>query len=163
LIVAAIETKNIRTGLLKLWLEKERIRDSNAPGINTELIPRRARGDLAGPIVQPVRVRLAIQKIANFTALHKYYIAGRVVDSAAAGVGGFALSLSGSRSASTMTFSNGNYVFTELPEGGEFTVTPSGVGYVSNPISLSFSSLKTHKIRIGDASILARASASDLS
>jgi len=108
-------------------------------------------------------VNLSADQIANFTALHKYYIAGRVVDSAAAGVGGFALSLSGSRSASTMTFSNGNYVFTELPEGGEFTVTPSGVGYVSNPISLSFSSLKTHKIRIGDASILARASASDLS
>jgi photosystem II stability/assembly factor-like uncharacterized protein len=67
-------------------------------------------------------------------------ISGRVA------AGGFGLSnvivaLSGTVSATQQTDANGHYSFTNLAQGGSYTITPSKTNYVFSPQSLTFSSL----------------------
>ncbi len=72
-----------------------------------------------------------------------YGISGRVTDAVGTGTAGITLTLSGAQAATTETDSSGNYGFTNLSANGNYTVTPSKLGYTItynfNPTSRSFS------------------------
>jgi uncharacterized protein (TIGR03437 family) len=64
------------------------------------------------------------------------FISGRVVDSyTLQGVGAVAVSLSGAQTAATQTDYGGNYQFTGLSAGGNYTVAAQGAGYSVDPAS----------------------------
>ena len=60
------------------------------------------------------------------------------------GLGGVAMTLSGSNSGSTATVPLGNYSFTETA-GGSYTVTPSLNGYTFTPLSQTFQELAANQ------------------
>ncbi|HVF57922.1 MAG TPA: SBBP repeat-containing protein [Pyrinomonadaceae bacterium] len=68
-------------------------------------------------------------------------IAGRVTNAGGVGIEGVNLTLTGSQSATTTTAADGTYSFKGLAQGGNFTVTPSEVGYVFTPQSRAFNNL----------------------
>src|SRR6266516_1298300 len=66
----------------------------------------------------------------DFTGLRRLYaISGRTIDGMGNGVGGVTVNLSGSRSASTTTDSSGAFSFSELPAGGNYTLTPVATAF----------------------------------
>jgi RHS repeat-associated protein len=67
-------------------------------------------------------------------------ISGQVSNAEGAGV---TLYLSGSQSAQTTTDSNGQYSFTNLPSGGNFTVTPAQNGYSFGPANRTYQNVTT--------------------
>jgi inhibitor of cysteine peptidase len=73
-------------------------------------------------------------------AFVEYKIKGRVTKSDGTAVSGVTLSLSGSKSATTTTDTNGVYTL-NAPLGGDYTVTPSKTDYTFNPVSLAFTAL----------------------
>jgi hypothetical protein len=66
-------------------------------------------------------------------ALVNHAIAGTIVDGDGHGLSGVTVSLAGARSDVTTTDANGNYAFANVPEGGNFTVTPDKDGFNFNP------------------------------
>nr|MBA2502305.1 S8 family serine peptidase [Pyrinomonadaceae bacterium] len=66
------------------------------------------------------------------SAVARYAITGRVTDASGNAIRGAQVVLSGSASATTFTDANGNYSFTNLAAGGNYTVTVSGAFYVFN-------------------------------
>ena len=68
-------------------------------------------------------------------------ISGRVADSGGAGLSNVSIALSGSQIASTNTDANGNYSFTGIVQGGNYTVTPSNTSLSFIPASQSFNNL----------------------
>jgi hypothetical protein len=74
--------------------------------------------------------------------LHK--ISGRI-NVGADGLAGVTITLSGSRSGTTMTDANGVYTFADLPAGGNYLVTPSRINYGFNPGSLPFNNLSANQ------------------
>ena len=69
-----------------------------------------------------------------------YTISGQVTLNGS-GLGGVVMSLIGSSAGSTVTNGSGNYYFTNLGEGGTYTVIPSLSGYTFNPPSQTFQNL----------------------
>ncbi len=85
---------------------------------------------------------LAGDQVADFMAIQGYTIEGRLLDSHGAVMSGRAVTLSGSSSATTVSNPPGGYyLFQKVPEGGNYTVTPSVPGFVSGPVSRTFSNL----------------------
>ncbi|HEX7313492.1 MAG TPA: DUF2012 domain-containing protein [Pyrinomonadaceae bacterium] len=83
---------------------------------------------------------LGADQVANFTGtLLDYVVRGRVT-SGAASLAGVTVTLSGSKSGTATTDSNGNYSFT-VPAEGNYTVTPSLKHYTFAPASASFNNL----------------------
>ena len=68
-------------------------------------------------------------------------LSGRVTTASGAGVGGVAVSLSGTRAAAAQTDAAGNYVFANLPAGGSYTLTPAKAFYTFTPASRTFNNL----------------------
>jgi hypothetical protein len=93
---------------------------------------------------------LAADQVGDFTAATTasptYRISGRVATSAGAAVGGVRVVLSGGASATTTTDSFGNYAFTGLAGGRNYTVTPSLSGYAFTPASRSYSALAANQV-----------------
>jgi len=78
---------------------------------------------------------------ADFTATALFSISGRVTEGSA-GVGGVTITLTGGPpNTTTSTDSNGNYAFNNLPEGADYTVTPSSPLFSFTPPSRSFDDL----------------------
>ncbi len=73
-----------------------------------------------------------------------YAISGAVTV-AGSGIAGVIVTLSGSQAASVATDSAGNYAFTGLAGGGNYTVTPSG-GYAFTPSSQSVTNLAANQV-----------------
>jgi hypothetical protein len=69
-----------------------------------------------------------------------YRISGQVTVSGS-GLSGVTMTLSGAQTGSTTTDGSGNYTFSGLAPGGNYTVTPSRTGYTFCPASLSFDNL----------------------
>ncbi|HVG29618.1 MAG TPA: FG-GAP-like repeat-containing protein, partial [Pyrinomonadaceae bacterium] len=69
-------------------------------------------------------------------------IMGKITDAGGSAFSGVTVSLGGAQSASTTTDARGFYQFTELAEGGNYTVTPSKAGFTFTPLSRSFSDLR---------------------
>ncbi len=68
---------------------------------------------------------LTANQTANFTARsERHKIRGRVTNINNVGVGGVTVHLSGSHSGMVFTDANGDFEFTQLPEGGNFIVSP---------------------------------------
>lgn len=86
---------------------------------------------------------LKSDKVQNFTATATasafHIISGKVTENGV-GVSGVTVKLSGTQSGLRTTDSNGNYSF-ELAGGGNYTVTPSIVGFNFGPVSSTFNSL----------------------
>ncbi len=82
----------------------------------------------------------------NFAGTRRTYnISGRLADSAAAGLAGITVNLSGFLTASTTTDSNGNYSFNGLPAGRDHTVTPVTNWQYSFSGSRTFTSLQLNQ------------------
>jgi hypothetical protein len=79
---------------------------------------------------------------ADFSgALNRYFIGGRVADTAGAALSGVSLELRGDQSATTTTDAGGNYSFPGLPAGGNYTVTGSKQDFTFTPPLRAFASL----------------------
>jgi hypothetical protein len=79
---------------------------------------------------------------ASFTGtLLTYTLGGRVIDSFGVGISQATVNLSGSQATTTQTDNNGNYSFTNLTAGGNYTIAASKVNYTFSPPSQSFSNL----------------------
>jgi len=70
-------------------------------------------------------------------------ISGRVATAGGTGISGVSMALSGSQTASKVTDANGNYSFTDLLQGGNYTVTPANSNVTFTPANLSFSAVDT--------------------
>ncbi|HZG52198.1 MAG TPA: carboxypeptidase regulatory-like domain-containing protein, partial [Pyrinomonadaceae bacterium] len=80
-------------------------------------------------------------RTANFTAaLRRFQIGGRITEGAS-GVAGVTITLGGSQTASTQTDAAGNYLFTQLPANGNYTVTPAHPFYAFSPGGATFNTL----------------------
>jgi hypothetical protein len=80
-------------------------------------------------------------RTADFAAmLNRHAIGGRVT-LGAAGLPGVTVTLSGTQSAATTTDANGDYAFTNLPAGGDYTVTPAKTHYNFAPASRTYTNL----------------------
>jgi protocatechuate 3,4-dioxygenase beta subunit len=77
---------------------------------------------------------------ADFTATMRFSISGRVREGSA-GVGGVTMTLSGDSSATTTTDPNGDYIFTNLAAGGDYTVTPTAPLFTFTPPQRTFNDL----------------------
>ena len=76
-----------------------------------------------------------------------YRIGGRVTSTATgAGVAGVTVTLTGTRSQVVTTDQNGDYLFPDLPVGGDYTVTPGLDGFTFAPELYSYYSLATNEL-----------------
>lgn len=83
---------------------------------------------------------------ADFSAtLNRHNINGSVTTASGGAIPNVTLSLSGSQSSSTTSDASGNYSFTNLPAGSDYTVTPSRPNYSFSPASQSFSGLAANQ------------------
>jgi len=102
---------------------------------------------------------LASNQVANFIATrNRVTISGRVVNINNTGVAGVAISLSGSQAATATTDSTGDYLFADVPAGGDYSVVPTLKYHSFSPASQTYTnilsnqansfsiSLKTHTI-----------------
>ena len=74
-----------------------------------------------------------------------YSISGLVAFSNGSPISGVAMTLSGSQSATTQTDANGNYSFSNLASGGNFTIKPSKANYAFSPDSIRYTSLNRNE------------------
>jgi inhibitor of cysteine peptidase len=82
-------------------------------------------------------------RTVNFNAMViRYGIGGRLSDDTTHGIVGATVTLSGTRAATTTTDANGGYVFSGLPAGGNYTVTPSRTRYSFTPVSQTVADLE---------------------
>jgi Carboxypeptidase regulatory-like domain len=89
----------------------------------------------------------ANQTAANFTAtLNRHVISGRVTDINGISLPNATMTLSGSQSGTTTTNSQGIYAFTNLPAGGNYTITPSLSGSTFTPSNRSFNALSASQV-----------------
>ncbi|HWN08494.1 MAG TPA: S8 family serine peptidase [Pyrinomonadaceae bacterium] len=72
-------------------------------------------------------------------------VSGRVVSAVDSDFTGTIVTLGGSHTSSTVVDANGNYSFTNLPAGGNYTVTPSKAKYAFSPSSVSISNLSRNQ------------------
>jgi uncharacterized repeat protein (TIGR01451 family) len=70
-----------------------------------------------------------------------YSISGRVTNSNNGGISSTTMILSGTRNATLFPDFNGNYLFSNLPAGGNYTVTSSSVAFNFSPQSRTFNNL----------------------
>jgi hypothetical protein len=68
-------------------------------------------------------------------------ISGRVTDANGNALANVTVTLSGSQSATTATDANGNYSFTNLAAGGNYTITPSQSGFSFTPSNRTFNNV----------------------
>ena len=84
---------------------------------------------------------------ADFTGtLNHYSISGRVRDLDGNGMSGVTMTLSGSTSGAMVTASDGSYAFTNLPAGGNYTVTPSLAKFMFSPPSSTANNLSSNRL-----------------
>ena len=93
---------------------------------------------------------LNANQTANFTATattapRTYNITGRVTNISGKGLQGVTVKLTGTRTLTVTTNSQGNYSFTSLPAGGNYTVRPTLAGKSFDPLSKTFSNLSANQ------------------
>ncbi|HEX8071742.1 MAG TPA: FG-GAP-like repeat-containing protein [Pyrinomonadaceae bacterium] len=69
-------------------------------------------------------LNLAVPQVGNFAASAAVNVSGRLVDETGRGLAGVVMILSGTVTRTTVTTAGGNYLFTNLPPGGSYTVVP---------------------------------------
>ena len=89
---------------------------------------------------------LSANQTANFAATFKTYtLSGHIADTANNSLASVTLTLSGSQAATTTTDAAGNYAFTQLACGGNYTVTASKPDYVFAPANRVFNNLSANQ------------------
>src|SRR5207253_136494 len=76
--------------------------------------------------------------------LNNYSISGKVRDSSGNGMADVTMTLSGSMSGTMTSASDGSYAFTNLPGGGNYTVTPSLAKFMFSPPFSTSNNLSTN-------------------
>ncbi|MGB7922397.1 MAG: SBBP repeat-containing protein [Pyrinomonadaceae bacterium] len=84
----------------------------------------------------------------SFGFIVQYSISGRVTGFNDIGIGGVRVNLSGFRTASTVTDSNGNYSFKDLPAGEFYTVEPSKPGVTFTPATRTIQRLRNNQTAV---------------
>jgi hypothetical protein len=79
--------------------------------------------------------------ITKFSGLNLFTISGLVKDNTGAGIAAVTVTLSGSQNLSVQTNGSGNYSIPNLPENGNYTVTPTKAGFTFMPLSQTFNNL----------------------
>jgi hypothetical protein len=112
-----------------------------AAGGNYTVTASSARYTFANP--SQAFTDLDANKTADFGGTSLFFsVTGQVVDSTNKPVSGLALTLSGGKTGTSTTDPQGNFVFTDLPRGGSFTVTPGKLlGSTFTPAAKSFDNL----------------------
>jgi hypothetical protein len=87
------------------------------------------------------------QTDVNFMA-NPLAISGRVTSDGTNGISGVTVTLSGSQTGTIVTDSTGNYSFTGLFVGGNYTVTPTKSGLVFEPTERSFTNLQASQTNV---------------
>ena len=84
---------------------------------------------------------------ANFTGtLNHYTISGTVKDIKGNGMDDVTVTLAGSMNRTFVTDIFGNYSFTDLPGGGNYTVTPSKAKFMFSPPGATFNNLSSNRV-----------------
>ncbi len=78
--------------------------------------------------------------------LNNYSISGKVRDIYGNGMSGVTMTLSGSMSGTMTSASDGSYAFTNLPGGGNCTVTPSLAKFMFSPPSSTSNNLSSNRV-----------------
>jgi hypothetical protein len=94
---------------------------------------------VAGARIDTIQLSTTAQACATFGAT-TVNLSGRVTDGSV-GLNGIQVALSGTTNVTTITNSNGDYSFTGLVSGGNFTVTPTTPGLDYTPTNRVFSNL----------------------
>ena len=82
---------------------------------------------------------------ADFTGTPMTYaISGRVTNSQGTGISQVTVTLSGTQSGTATTNGNGDFSFTNLAAGGNYTLTPSKAGYNFTPTNRSYTNLSAN-------------------
>ena len=90
---------------------------------------------------------LSSNAIGDFVGtLNNYSISGNVRDISGNGMAGVTMTLSGSMSGTMTSASDGGYAFTNLPGGGNYTVTPSLPKFMFSPPSATFNNLSSNRV-----------------
>ena len=85
--------------------------------------------------------------VANFIGtLNHYSISGSVKDISGVGMAGVTVTLSGSMSGTITTGADGIYAFTNLPGGGNYTVTPSLAKFMFSPPASTINNLSSNRV-----------------
>jgi hypothetical protein len=94
-------------------------------------------------VTDTVRVTDSVGSTADATVnvTPNLVISGRVTQNGNAIPGGVRVKLSGSSTAQTLTNNQGNYVFSNLPGGGNFTVTPVSPNFDFTPANRTYTNL----------------------
>jgi len=92
-------------------------------------------------------INLTSNVIASFIGtLNTYSISGSVKDISGVGMAGVTMTLSGSMSGTITTGNDGSYAFTNLPGGGNYTVTPSLAKFMFSPPSATSNNLSSNRV-----------------
>jgi hypothetical protein len=81
----------------------------------------------------------------NFHLGDRFNISGKVMTSANSPVSGVTVSLTGSFARTSLTDGNGNYLFSQLDAGANYTLTPILSGYAFSPLNQVFNSLAANQ------------------
>ena len=85
--------------------------------------------------------------VADFIGtLNHYSISGSVKDISGVGMSGVTMTLSGSMTGTMITGADGSYAFTNLPGGGNYTVTPSLAKFMFSPPSSTSNNLSNNRV-----------------
>lgn len=90
---------------------------------------------------------LTSNAVANFTGtLNHYSISGTVRDTSGVAMAGVTMTLSGSMTGTMVTGDDGAYSFTNLPGGGNYTVTPSRSKFMFTPPVSTSNNLSSNRV-----------------
>lgn len=92
-------------------------------------------------------INLSSNVTADFIGtLNHYSISGSVRDISGVGMAGVTMTLSGFRSGTITTGDDGSYAFTNLPGGGNYTVTPSRAKFMFSPPASAANNLSSDRV-----------------
>jgi hypothetical protein len=117
--------------------------DYLAPGVYTVTPSGGSDANSFSPLSRSVTI-INQNERADFTATALFIIKGQVTENGT-GMAGVVITLSGSTSATTTTDQSGNYQFSNLLAGGNYTVTPSSPFFTFTPPSKTFNNLSGHQ------------------
>ncbi|HEY2975682.1 MAG TPA: carboxypeptidase regulatory-like domain-containing protein [Pyrinomonadaceae bacterium] len=104
------------------------------------VIPSRRHYTL-NPVSYEISTPAADQTFNSTAIFNHHTIGGRVADGADNALADITVTLSGSRSMTATTGANGEYLFKDLPAGGNYTVTPRKPSYAFSPATSTLNDL----------------------
>jgi hypothetical protein len=87
----------------------------------------------------------ANQTAADFTGTALYTISGHIQNASAIAISGATITLSGAQTGTTTTNASGNYSFSGLPGGGNYTLTPSLTNYTFSAANRTYTNLSANQ------------------